>query len=186
MTPIEPTTALCVTNNFSAAEAMGRPVLGGEDVDVVAERVGRERRHAAELPASEHPDHRAGSLATGGDGEDVLLDDARVEQQGADHRRIGVGAQGRDDPPAGEARQGGPLADRHLPHPEGEEPIGRPPQPGGESHGVEQLRGRPVPAAPGREPLVELHRPRLLEEVDDGVAVGAEGHRTAGGVNERV
>ena len=39
--------------------------------------------------------------------------------------------------------------------------------------------GRPVPALAGGEALVELDRPHLLEQVDDGVAVGAEGQRAA-------
>ena len=41
--------------------------------------------------------------------------------------------------------------------------------------GRQQLGGGPVAALAGREPLVELDGAHLLEEVDDGVAVGAEG-----------
>src|SRR5205823_6197890 len=41
--------------------------------------------------------------------------------------------------------------------------------------------GRPVGAAPaGDQPLVELDGPRLLEEVDDGVGVGAQGEHDPG------
>ena len=45
--------------------------------------------------------------------------------------------------------------------------------------GAEELAGRPVPALAGGEALVELDGPHLLEQVDDGVAVGAEGQRAA-------
>ena len=41
----------------------------------------------------------------------------------------------------------------------------------------EQLGGGPVAALLGRQALVELHRPHLLEQVDHGVAVAAEGER---------
>ena len=40
--------------------------------------------------------------------------------------------------------------------------------------GGEQLAGGEVAALVGGQPLVELQRPRLLEQVDDGVAVAAE------------
>ena len=44
----------------------------------------------------------------------------------------------------------------------------------------QQLGRGPVAALPGGEPLVELDRAHLLEQVDDRVAVGAEGERAAG------
>lgn len=38
-------------------------------------------------------------------------------------------------------------------------------------------RRRPVTSSAGAQALVELHRASLFEQVDDGVAVGAEGER---------
>ena len=44
---------------------------------------------------------------------------------------------------------------------------------------AEELARRPVPTLAGGESLVQLDGPHLLEQVDDGVAVGAEGQRAA-------
>ena len=45
--------------------------------------------------------------------------------------------------------------------------------------GAQQRGGRPVAAGAGAQPLVELHRAGLFEQVDDGVAVAAEGERAS-------
>ena len=64
------------------------------------------------------------------------------------------------------------------------DPAGvRPPEAGVAAGASPRAAGRVAgcrPRSPRREPLVELHRTRLLEHVDDGVRVAAERERRAG------